>query len=246
MKTVLMFTKDNEWCRIAREFVAQNFDAKFCIGNSKSDFDSIGYSRPYRIAFRNEKTDSDKRKYTTYDLFEVDYIISYLCPWIIPKEILECAKIAAINFHPAPPKYPGIGGYNFAIYNSDTEYGVTCHKMVENVDSGEIIGVYTFPLYGDETVKTLKERTMNTLLDLFYDVMEIILDSNKLEAGGYKWEHEPYTRKDLQQLCFIDWALWKDTAEGYDKQLRATYFPNARDGPYIKINGKKWRLIPDD
>ena len=30
----------------------------------------------------------------------------------------------AINFHPAPPKYPGSGCYNFAIYNKDKKIGM--------------------------------------------------------------------------------------------------------------------------
>ena len=65
---------------------------------------------------------------TVYD-WSGDYIFSYLCPWIIPMSIIKKAEIAAINFHPGSPKYPGSGCYNFAIYNGEKEYGVTCHFL---------------------------------------------------------------------------------------------------------------------
>ena len=33
-----------------------------------------------------------------------DYIFSYLCPWILSSNLIQSAKIAAINFHPGPPR----------------------------------------------------------------------------------------------------------------------------------------------
>ena len=45
-----------------------------------------------------------------------DYIVSFLSPWVISNSLLNRAKKASINFHPAPPEYPGIGCTNFAIY----------------------------------------------------------------------------------------------------------------------------------
>ena len=76
-----------------------------------------------------------------------DLIISYLSQWIIPQILLQRAAIAAINFHPGPPEYPGIGCTNFAIYNGADEFGVTCHHMVSKVDTGDIIAVKRFPVY---------------------------------------------------------------------------------------------------
>ena len=48
------------------------------------------------------------------DTWTGDFIISYLSPFILPKALLERAGRAAINFHPGPPEYPGIGCTNFA------------------------------------------------------------------------------------------------------------------------------------
>src|SRR4030095_109021 len=81
-----------------------------------------------------------------------DLIISYLSQWIIPQLLLEKAAVAALNFHPGPPEYPGIGCTNFAIYDNVDEFGVTCHHMAARVDTGKIIAVKRFPVYESETV----------------------------------------------------------------------------------------------
>src|SRR5216684_8833236 len=79
-----------------------------------------------------------------FETWEGDYIVSYLSPWIVPEPLLNRARRAAINFHPGPPEYPGIGCTNFALYNNETSYGVTCHHMVPKVDTGAIISVKRF------------------------------------------------------------------------------------------------------
>ncbi|HTW32296.1 MAG TPA: formyltransferase family protein, partial [Candidatus Sulfotelmatobacter sp.] len=80
-----------------------------------------------------------------------DYIFSYLSPWIIPDGLLERANRAALNFHPASPDYPGIGCYNFALYDEVDTYGATCHHMAKEVDAGDIVAVKTFRVFPTDT-----------------------------------------------------------------------------------------------
>ena len=65
--------------------------------------------------------DRDKKLPLEINSWSGDYIFSYLCPWILPLRVIRSAKIAAVNFHPGPPSYPGSGCYNFAIYNQETK-----------------------------------------------------------------------------------------------------------------------------
>ena len=60
---------------------------------------------------------------------EPDYIICYRTYDIISEEVIKSAKIGAINFHTGPPQYPGRGSVNHALYNNDTEFGVTTHLI---------------------------------------------------------------------------------------------------------------------
>ena len=72
----------------------------------------------------NKKKVPKKLKKNRYDI-----IISYLSSLILPVAVLKKTKKYNINFHPGPPKYPGIGCFNYAIFNKDKFYGCTAHIM---------------------------------------------------------------------------------------------------------------------
>jgi methionyl-tRNA formyltransferase len=100
-----------------------------------------------------------------------DIIISYLSQWIIPSAVLENASVAALNFHPGPPEYPGIGCTNFAIYNREKIFGVTCHHMAAQVDTGRIVAVKRLPLFENDTVYSITRRCYAIILALFYEIL---------------------------------------------------------------------------
>lgn len=88
-----------------------------------------------------------------------DLIISYRCLTILPTSLINNAAIAAINFHPGSPNYPGTGCVNFALYDRADVFGVTMHLMTEPVDSGQILKVIEFPIAESDTVDSLLART---------------------------------------------------------------------------------------
>jgi methionyl-tRNA formyltransferase len=165
--------------------------------------------------------------------WEGEYIISFLSPWILPESLLKKAEKAAINFHPGPPEYPGIGCYNFALYDEVKEYGVTCHNMAPYVDTGNIIDVMRFPLFKNDTVQSLKERTMNYLLTQFFKICSFIIQGQNLPISKEKWMRDPYTRIELNTLCQI--TLDMDVLE-VKKRIHATDFPGY-PGAYLEYNG---------
>ena len=126
-------------------------------------------------------------------------IISYLCRWILPAELLGRAQ-TAINFHPGPPEYPGYGCNNFAIYDDVRDYGVTCHRMAPRVDTGAIVAVKRFPVFPSDDAGTLLARAYDYQLALFYDVVACVIHGEPLPASGEKWSREPFTRKQFAEL----------------------------------------------
>jgi methionyl-tRNA formyltransferase len=60
-----------------------------------------------------------------------DYIFCFRGYFLLPKSLLDRASVAAINFHPAPAKYPGSGCLNWALYDNANTYGTTAHLMNE-------------------------------------------------------------------------------------------------------------------
>ncbi|MBM4232088.1 MAG: hypothetical protein FJ184_15415, partial [Gammaproteobacteria bacterium] len=108
-------------------------------------------------------------------------LISFLCPRIIPKAALDCSALP-INFHPAPPEYPGFGCYNFALYDAVTTYGVSCHRITPQIDSGEIFAVRRFGVLSEDTISTLQQRSLQELCGLLDDVMAHVSEGKTLVA----------------------------------------------------------------
>ena len=157
------------------------------------------------------------------DQWEGDIIISYLAQWIIPDSLLKKAKNVAINFHPGPPDYPGIGCTNFAVYNKEKEFGITCHHMLAKVDSGSIIEVRRFPVFENDTVFSITQRCYNEILHLFYTLISDLLINKTLPQSSESWTRKPYTRKQLNVLCELRPDMEK---EEIDLRIKATTYGN--------------------
>ena len=132
-----------------------------------------------------------------------DFIISYLSPWIIKKNILNKTRFYNINFHPGPPNYPGIGCYNFAIYNQEKYYGVTAHLMNAKVDTGKILGVKKFKISKDITLAKLINLSYLKMYDLFREIVNKALSNKFFPKNNISWKRKPYKRSDLENLCLI-------------------------------------------
>lgn len=150
-----------------------------------------------------------------------DIIISYLAQWIIPTALLAKAKMAALNFHPGPPEYPGIGCTNFAIYDGADEFGVVCHHMVSKVDSGKIVAVKRFPVYDHDTVYSITQRCYSEILNMFYEIFYLLMNGEEIPQSNEVWKRSPYLRKQLNELCRLTPGMDINEAE---RRIKATTY----------------------
>lgn len=166
-----------------------------------------------------------------------DYIISYLSRWVIPAHVLNRAKAAAINFHPASPEYPGVGCNNFALYERADTYGATCHHMAPRVDEGAIIAVKRFPVFPADNVATLLARTYDHQLTLFYEIASLLVQGKDLPVSKETWTRRPFKRKELNELGRITPDMSK---EEIANRVRATSFGAWK--PTIRVHGFEFEL----
>lgn len=170
----------------------------------------------------------------SFDLPSFSAVLSFISPWVVPAEVLNKSALS-LNFHPGSCDYPGIGCYNFALYENTAEFGPVCHHMLPRVDSGAVVKEILFPVQAGERVETLKLRTMVTMLELFHDMLPLIEAGKKLPVSPRQWTRAPFTRKELDALCVIT----PDMAEAEkERRIRATTYPGY-PGPYLLKNGEK-------
>ena len=129
-----------------------------------------------------------------------DHVFCFKADLVLSPALLARARRSAVNFHPSPPRYRGVGGYYFALNDGCTEFGVTCHHMVPKIDAGQIIEVRRFPITPGETPEGLTERAAAYLLLLFYEIVDLIRTDTPLPQVGEEWGDRLYTRKMLAQF----------------------------------------------
>jgi methionyl-tRNA formyltransferase len=169
------------------------------------------------------------------------FLLSFLSPWIIPAAVLDKADVS-INFHPASVEYPGIGCYNFALYDQAAEFGAVCHHMLPKVDSGVVVDERIFPVFQSDTVETLKLRTMVTMLSQFHDICSLIAAGRDLPVAPRQWTRPAFTRKQMNALKSITPDM--DPQE-IARRIRAGVYPGY-PGPSVTVAGHTFYYpVPD-
>lgn len=174
-----------------------------------------------------------------------EFIISYRSLFIVPPKLLLNATIAAINFHPGPPEYPGSGCINFAIYEGAKSFGVTAHTMDKKIDSGKILEVRRFEIKDSENLSDVLSKTHKTLFELCSDfINSLAVDGQKFIEKKHtanqkqKWSGSQRTISDLETLQEISPSISK---EELNRVIRATHlddFPKKFGYTATHLNSK--------
>lgn len=172
-----------------------------------------------------------------------DYIFCFRSHYILKKQLINKAKFAAINFHPGPPKYRGIGCVNFAIYNNEKKYGLTAHIISEKIDSGPILDVKRFKIKKNDTVNKLLNKTYDLQIMQFKKIIEKLfynpknINKLKLKSSNEQWSKKYYKRSDLNWLYKINPNF---TSKKINRIIKATNTKSFK--PYIEFSNYKFFL----
>ena len=127
-----------------------------------------------------------------------DYIFSFYYRFMIPAQILSCAKIAALNMHGSLlPKYRGRAPVNWAILHGETETGATLHIMETKPDAGDIVGQVSVSIGPDETATDVFGKVSQAAVSVIESVLPNLLQGkvpkkpNELQKGSYFGGRKP-------------------------------------------------------
>ena len=172
-----------------------------------------------------------------------DYIFNFRSFLILNSKNLSSANLACINFHPAPPKYRGRGGINYAIYNNEKKYGVTAHIMEKKIDHGPILLVKYFKIPKNPTVEKLFNLTSKNLYLLANEIFKRIkkdynnLDKMLKNGKSYQWSKKISNTKDMDKFYRINIKSKKSI---FLRKIKATNYKIHK--PYLQIHGLKFFL----
>ncbi|WP_114638194.1 formyltransferase [Polynucleobacter necessarius] len=162
-----------------------------------------------------------------------DYIFSFYYRYMIPAQILACARIAALNMHGSLlPKYRGRAPVNWAILHGESETGATLHVMEVKPDAGDIVGQAAVPIGPDETATDVFEKVTQAAVEVMEQALPSLIQgkiprkANELEKGSYFGGRKP---ADGQ-------IHWKQTAQQVHNLVRAVAPPYP--GAFTNHQGK--------
>ena len=162
-----------------------------------------------------------------------DYIFSFYYRFMIPEQILSCAKIAALNMHGSLlPKYRGRAPVNWAILHGETETGATLHVMEAKPDAGDIVGQAAVSIGSDETATDVFSKVSKAAVSVIDQTLPSLLKGivprkpNELQKGSYFGGRKP---ADGQ-------ILWNQTAKQVHDLVRAVAPPYP--GAFTAHDGK--------
>lgn len=163
------------WCEIASEFT------KAIFAEVKSIFWGPGDPYPREI-----------------DSWAGEWIISFRGDLIVPERVYSKATKGAINIHPSPPRFRGLGGHYYAIHENHATFGTTCHHMAKSVDTGQIIDVKYFTIAPGETTTALRHHVGAYSLAQYFEIIsDYIAKGVPLPSSEEKWGDKLYTSKEL-------------------------------------------------
>jgi phosphoribosylglycinamide formyltransferase 1 len=167
-----------------------------------ADFADICKSASTFISILFPNTETIFWQYGTIEIPDLlywngDYIVSFKSDLILNQQILSQALYGAFNFHPSPPKYRGIGGEYYAIWNGDQEFGATCHVMDGKLDHGPIINIIEFPIEPADSAESIKFKADRACLELLMNFLTCVVDGRKINYLNRAWGETLYTRKML-------------------------------------------------
>jgi methionyl-tRNA formyltransferase len=172
-----------------------------------------------------------------------DYIFSFRSFLILNFKMLNMAKLACINFHPAPPKYRGRGGINYALYKNEKKFGVTAHIIDKQIDHGKIISVKYFKIPKNCSVEKLFILTHKNLYIIANTIFKKLKNNTKslnnmIEKNkNFKWSKKIFNTKDMNKFYKLNVNSAK---KEFVKKIKATNYKNYK--PYLQVHGFKFYL----
>ncbi|WP_197246698.1 methionyl-tRNA formyltransferase [Cytobacillus firmus] len=110
----------------------------------------------------------------------IDYIMSFGYRRMIPNDIIEMARVAALGTHFSPlPRYRGFAPLNWVLINGESETAVNLFYLDKEVDNGDIVESEVVPISYNDDINTLFEKC----IVVFQELMRRAIP--KLEKGTF-------------------------------------------------------------
>ena len=207
------------------------FDEKFDI--PQFDKNVIEIAKEKKIQLFDTSELYKKKSLIELKKLDIDLILVASFSELIPRNILNIARVGSINIHPSLlPKYRWSIPEFCAIYNGEAKTGITFHLMNIKFDSGNIILQKELDILNTDTTISLKIKLADLMCRSLKDFFHII------DLGNLQGKPQDESKSTYCKIKIDSDYIHKDLTV---KQIKNII--NAHHGvsyePYCKIKSKK-------
>jgi methionyl-tRNA formyltransferase len=203
-------------------------------------YDGYGYRSALTCCRKNdvkyvEAPKADRRVMDALVAHKPDIIVSCWYAKILPVEMLDTTRLGGINVHPGKlPYYKGRWPTPWYILNGDPTYGIAVHKMVAEVDAGDVYVQREYPIPPKMTGHELLREAMRTsgeaIIESFDGIVSGEIKAVPQAPGGSRYDH-------LDKTYTVD---WNQPADIINRHIRVHARPYE---PVKALLGDKWFYI---
>ena len=152
-----------------------------------------------------------------------DYGFSCYYPYIIPENILKIFNKNTFNIHGGIlPNYKGTLSSVWSLINGENITGSTIHKMIKDVDCGDIIEISKCKIDEFDTGKSLYNKVSILSSQLFIKYINILLKKSSITSKKQKLNLGKYYKREIPNNGRIN---WNSKSKEIFNFCRALYFP---------------------
>ena len=156
---------------------------------------------------------------------------------ILPKPVLELPRYGCLNVQLSlRTKYRGAAPIQWAIYDGETETGVTIMQMNEGLDTGDMLAKRTVPIEADETGGSLFEKLSRMGAALLVETLERLPREELCPEKQPDESPTAYARMIKKEDGRVDWAR---SAAEIERQVRAM---DPWPGAWTTLDGKMLKI----
>lgn len=149
--------------------------------NQSNDIQQFSKNNNIKTFIGNPNKNPDKIKQIIKQTGKIDVLFSINYLFIIKKNLIDWPDKYALNIHGSLlPKYRGRTPHIWAIINGEDKAGITIHKMVEEVDAGDILLQKEIKINDNETGADILKKYAQNYPILIKDVISKIISNQKL------------------------------------------------------------------
>lgn len=168
-----------------------------------------------------------------------DVIVVMAYGQILPRPVLETARIACVNLHASLlPRWRGAAPIQAAIAAGDRQTGITVMYMDEGLDTGDVLLKHEVDINEKDTAASLHDRLSEIAPRALSEAIEL-LDQGHAPRSPQDSAQATYGPKLTREHGRID---WKESAEVIERKVRAF---DPWPGAFTFVSdqsGRKYRL----